>query len=255
MDLAAAEHAVSNTLLWHLRVLAGWAPSRGLGRVRLLAGGFEIANVARRLQELAGAPAAEPFQLGALSTAWSEVSQASSKEAVRSALASSAWGDPGAGDVDTVAIVLQASWTRRVASGVPEAAGWARILAAMILARMLAAGAPPPPESAVARNLRSVLGGRWDDSMAVGDLSGALPVAAAQALAGVRGPDDLWLAEAHAWALIEQRALQMQTSWRPGPAAVVAVAGLLAVDAWRVRAALEIASRGGSSEEVLDVVA
>ncbi len=29
IDLASAQHAVSATVLWHLRVLAGWGPSLG----------------------------------------------------------------------------------------------------------------------------------------------------------------------------------------------------------------------------------
>jgi hypothetical protein len=48
----------------------------------------------------------------------------------------------------------------------------------------------------------------------------------------------------------------MQAGWRPAPSAVVAVTGLLAADAWRTRAALEMAAHGGAAPiEVLDVVA
>ena len=42
----------------------------------------------------------------------------------------------------------------------------------------------------------------------------------------------------------------------PGPGTVVGVAGLLGVDAWRVRGALELAARGGGRlAEVFDAVA
>jgi hypothetical protein len=48
MDLAAAQHAVSATMLWHLRVLAGWVPPYASGPLRVLAAGFEIAGCAPR---------------------------------------------------------------------------------------------------------------------------------------------------------------------------------------------------------------
>lgn len=40
--LADAQRAVSTTLLWHLRVLAGWQPRAGAAAVRLLASGFPV---------------------------------------------------------------------------------------------------------------------------------------------------------------------------------------------------------------------
>ena len=256
MDLVAAEHAIMSTFLWHLRVLAGWAPSRGLDRVRLLAAGFEIANVLGRLAHLEGRRALAPYELGALSSVWSSVAQGASPEALRQALSVSAWGDPGGTDLPLVGVALQAAWARRVVFGVPEGGGWGRILAGLLLARMLAAGMPPVAGTAVDRNLRLVLGGRWEGVRSLDDLARTLPRAAAHALAEVRDVADLWRAEARAWSLIEADALQLQAGWRPGPAAVVAGAGLLAVDAWRARAALEAAARGGElPDEVVDVVA
>ena len=52
--LAGAQHAVAEGLLWDLRVLAGWLPREGVGLLRTLAGWFEIANVDELLQSLAG---------------------------------------------------------------------------------------------------------------------------------------------------------------------------------------------------------
>jgi hypothetical protein len=40
-----------------------------------------------------------------------------------------------------------------------------------------------------------------------------------------------------------------------GDAAVLGAVGVLAVDGWRVRAALEAATRGGQAPEVFDAVA
>ena len=55
LSLADAQRAVAGTALWHVRVLAGWTPPRGLEPVRALAAWFEIANVDDRLAYLAGA--------------------------------------------------------------------------------------------------------------------------------------------------------------------------------------------------------
>jgi hypothetical protein len=255
MDLASAEYALSSTLLWHLRVLAGWAPSRGLDRVRLLAAGFEIANVVGLLARLEGRGAAPPYALGALATRWGTISRAASAEDVRRALAASAWGDPGASDLSSVRAAMQAAWARRVAFGVPEAQGWAKIFAGLLAARMVVAGQASRSDD-IARNLRLVVGSKWQTVESFEALASSLPISAAEALADVREAGDLWRAEARSWSLIEAQALRMQAGWRPAPSAVVAVTGLLAADAWRTRAALEVAAHGGRAPlEVFDVVA
>ncbi len=69
MDLVTAQRAVSATVLWHLRVLAGWGPPLGAGPLRALAAGFEIANVSGHLARLAGEPAPAPYALGSMATA------------------------------------------------------------------------------------------------------------------------------------------------------------------------------------------
>jgi hypothetical protein len=74
--LAEAQRAVAATLLWHLRVLAGWLPREGADMLRLLAGWFEVANVDELLHRLAGGEAEEPFRLGALATAWPRLAPA-----------------------------------------------------------------------------------------------------------------------------------------------------------------------------------
>jgi len=231
MDLNAAGRAIWSVLLWHLRILAGWAPGRGMDRVRLLAAGFEIANVLGQLARLEGRAAAPPFVLGRLDTAWITVARAQSADDVRRALAVSGWGDPGADDIATVGAALQASWARRVAYGVPEASAWAGLFASLLIARMHAAGTAPEPGSVTERNLRLTPGARFE-------------------------PTSSWISEARAWRSIEEQALGMGAGWRPGPGAVVAAVGLLAADAWRTRAALEIAARGGTpADEDLDAVA
>jgi hypothetical protein len=101
-----------------------------------------------------------------------------------------------------------------------------------------------------------VIGGRWSATTKLADLPSLLSTSASRTLAGADTPDTLWRAEARGWNQLEADALRMQRGWNPGPEAVVAAAALLAVDAWRVRAALECAARGGRiPDEVLDVVA
>src|SRR5690348_12115393 len=47
--LAGAQHGVAASVLWHLRVLAGWLPPDGVQVLRTLAGWYEIANVDQHL--------------------------------------------------------------------------------------------------------------------------------------------------------------------------------------------------------------
>ena len=53
-DLAGLQHQVAATLLWHLRVLAGWLPRDGAQALRVLAGGFETANLDEHLRRSGG---------------------------------------------------------------------------------------------------------------------------------------------------------------------------------------------------------
>jgi len=256
MNLAAAERAVSMTLLWHLRVLAGWAPNRGHERVRVLAAAFEIANIVGAFAQFDARPVVAPYELGAFATAWPQVARASSGPEIRAALTASIWGDPGGTEMAAVGAALTIAWIRRVAFGVPEAANWAKMFGGLLLARMIAAGTPPVAGSANDRTLRTVIGGGWTATTALADLPALVHRSAALALDAEDTAGTLWRADVRAWRLLETDALRMQRGWRPGPGAVVAAAALLAVDAWRVRAALELAARGGQApDEVLDVVA
>jgi hypothetical protein len=256
MNVAAAERAVARTLLWHLRVLAGWAPSRGHDRIRVLAGAFEIANILGKLAQFDAPAAAAPYELGALAAAWPLVDRASNAQDVRTVLATSVWGDPGGTDLPTIGAALSLAFVRRVAFGIPEAQPWAKMFGGFFLARMFAAGAPPAAGSANDRTLRAIAGGTWTASTKLADLPSLLSPCASGALDAAETPETLWRAEARAWNRVEADALRLQRRWSPGPGAVVAAAALLAIDAWRVRAALECAARGGHApDEVLDVVA
>ena len=54
MSLEAAQRQVAATILWNLRVLAGWLPPGGSAMLLPLAAWFEIANIEERLAYLSG---------------------------------------------------------------------------------------------------------------------------------------------------------------------------------------------------------
>ena len=186
MNLQSAQHAVSATLLWHLRVLVGWGPAVAAGGLPVLATGFEIANITGHLANLAGRPGEPPYSLGATATAWPRVAQAGSPDEVRRVLAASAWGDPGAADPASVRLALQLAWARRVADSAPEAGGWAGAAAALVVAKALAVWALPLPGPGPARDARHVLGARWEGVTAVEELARHVPRAAAWGARGRR---------------------------------------------------------------------
>lgn len=229
-DLAEAQRGVAATLLWHLRVLAGWLPREGADTMRLLVAWFEIANVEDLLHRLAGGAAEEPFRLGTLATAWPRLERARSPAELRTTLATSRWGDPGAETPWAVMVGMRLSWAARLAAAVDRAAAWAAGAAALLGPAALAATSLP-------------------------ELLDRLPARARWALLGVAGLDELWQAEARWWTRVERDGFELLRATGQGPAPVLGAVAVLGVDAWRVRAALELAARGGRPLEVFDALA
>jgi len=244
-DLAAAQHAVSAAVLWHLRILAGWSPPLGAGPLRLLGSGFEIANVTGHMLGLSGEPARDPYALGSLATAWPAVSAARTPAEVRAALRSSAWGDPGSEQLPAIRLALQFAWALRVYDGVPGAGDWATAGAALLVSRVLVAGADDSLGPGAVRDATHLLGPNWQRANSLQDVGRHLPRVAARALEGVDNPEQLWRAEARWWATVEAAATPLAVRPRPDATAGVGVAALLAADAWRIRAALALAGHGG----------
>ncbi|HET7519506.1 MAG TPA: hypothetical protein VFN05_17810 [Actinomycetes bacterium] len=252
-DLAGAQRGVTLTLLWHLRVLAGWVPREGGRMLRLLAGWFEIANVDDLLQQMAGRQAEEPLPLGALATAWPRCAHARSPAELRATLAASPWGDPGGEAAWEVQLGMRLSWTARL-SRLARVAPWASGAAALLVAR----------ERFVAgRELSATLHGQATrllgrDALAatsLAELGQRLPSRAGWPLTGVEDPVDLWRAEAGWWSRVERDGLELLAAARVGAAPVLGAVAVLGADAQRVRAALEVAARGGQPLEVLDALA
>lgn len=252
-DLVGAQHGVAATYLWNARVLAGWLPPRGTEAVRLLAAWAEIANVDGLLRTWSGGEPLPPYRLGSLATAWPRLRAAGSRTEVRDLLASSPWGDPGADDDHSIQMAMRLAWAARVAASVPLAAEWARAAGVLLLAHeVTAAGGQLAPTTA--ELAARVLGPSVVEARSLEEVRAALPASLGRVLADVAGPQDLWRAEAGWWRRLQSDGTTMAVSAGFDLTPVVGVLALLAVDAWRVRAALELASRGGRPMDGFDAV-
>jgi ATP synthase (C/AC39) subunit len=224
LSLDAAQKAIAETMLWDLRVLAGWLPQDGVTLLRLLAGWFEIANVDELLQALAGLPSRPEFQLGALATAWPRLSEARSTTELRQALAASAWGDPGGDTIRDIRAGMRRRWADRVAGSSDRARAWATAAAALA-----SLGGPgPAPQSRPGRPHGAVMA--------------AVPVA------------EPWQAETDWWRRVEDEGHVLLRSSVTDSGPVLGAVVVMAADARRVRAALASAARGGLALEAYDAL-
>jgi len=241
LSLAMAQHAVAATILWDLRVLAGWLPRDGVSLLRLLAGWFEIANVDELLQAQAGLPAGPEFDLGALATAWPRLSEARSTAELCRALAASAWGDPGGDTSKDIRLAMRARWAARVAVSGDRARTWATAAAAM-----LRSAAPTAPVTAVGGRSGA---DRRPSAMARLTSRGRPPAS---------GPADRaaqpWEAEAGWWRRVESDARVLLRSAATDSGPVLGAVAVMAADARRARAALASAARGGQALEAYDAL-
>ncbi|MEU6017384.1 hypothetical protein ABZ826_26040 [Streptomyces sp. NPDC047515] len=247
--LAAAQRSVAATLLWHLRVLAGWLPRQGAGAVRLLAAGFEISNVEEHLRVLSGSAPDRPgsYRLGGLATAWPRLAESRSPAELRAALTSCAWGDPGDDSAAAVGIGMRISAATRTAGAVPEAVSWAAGRLALLVARELFVHGRPLTEPSGRRAAR-VLGPGVLRAATFADFRRQMPGTARWAVDGIDESADLWRAEARWWTRVEKDGSALLRGSRLDTAPVLGAVAVLSTDAWRVRAALESAARGGELE-------
>ncbi|OIJ95299.1 hypothetical protein [Streptomyces monashensis] len=253
--LPDAQRAVAAGLLWHLRVLAGWLPPGGARLLVPLAAGFEIANVVSRLQAPEGrrTEAPEPYRLGALETAWRSLERAETLAELRAALAASPWGDPGDDTPWALVTGMRMAAARRTAVSVPPAHRWAQGRAVLLTARELFVYHRSLTES-VRRDAARLLGARASAASSYREFRDSLPLAARWVLADIDEPGELWRAETLWWRTVQAEGATMLRQGRYGPAVVVGAVGLLSVDTWRVRAALESAARGGRPGEAFDAL-
>lgn len=252
-SLAAAQRQIAGSILWDLRVLAGWLPSEGLRLLRVLSAWFEVANVDELLQSMAGRPTDAEFRLGALATAWPRLRQAASNGELRAALAASAWQDPGGESTYAVRIGIRARWAARAAALGDPARTWAAGAVALLVAgERFSAGRAVDP--AVMGSVLSLLGPAAQ-AATLEEMVGGLPSRAGWVLAGITAPADLWRAE-QAWLVrVERDGLRLLRTSGLDSDAVLGAVAVMACDAWRIRAALEIAARGGGPLEAYDELA
>jgi hypothetical protein len=167
----------------------------------------------------------------------------------------SPWGDPGVATPRAVQLGMRLSWLARVGDDVERAAPWAAGKAALLVAReRFAAGRDLPATPARARAL---LGPGALAAASLAELARRLPARARWALEGVTDSDELWRAEARWWSRVERDGFALLGEGSGaglGPAPVLGAVAVLAADAWRVRAALELAARGGQPLEVFDAL-
>jgi len=249
LTLSAAQHEIASVILWNLRVLAGWLPGAGVRLLRALAGWFELANVEELLQEMAGRPADAEFALGALATAWPRLRQATSPAALRTVLAASAWGDPGGDTAEAVLRGMRSRWAGRVAAAGEPARSWAAGAEALLLTGQRFTPGREAHDTGTG-GAPGMLGPSTTGAVTLDELGRRLPARARWVLAGISSPDDLWRAEAAWWARVERDGFRLlrTSGFDSGP--VLGAVAVMAADAWRVRAALEIAARGGGPLEV-----
>jgi hypothetical protein len=254
LTAAQAQHAVRAALLWHLRVLAGWQPRAGAELVRRLAAWYEIANVDEQFHRFAGEPAEPAYELGALTTSWRSLAACGGPAQLREALARSPWGDPGGDGPYAVSVTMRFIWAQRLAALTAALVPWAAGGAALLLAREQLRSErtlPTPARKAAA----ALLGRQALEATSVRELATAAYPDVAWVLEGIGEPTDLWRAEAAWWRRVEDDGLALLRSVGHGPRPLLGAIAVLAADAWRVCAALELSDRGGAPLEVFDAVA
>jgi hypothetical protein len=220
--------------------------------VRTLAGAWEIANLSLVLASMRGATPVTTYELGDLATISRRYLSASSPRDLRRLLAVSAWGDPFTDEPAELLGWMRLRWGERVATVVPGASDWAAGYLALEIARALFVDGRRPGRRGWPV---SPLGTGWEKGSSIPDLARRLAPRARSTLAGVEDGTGLWSAEARWLSAVERMALERQDRIRPGSAEeVVASAVVLGADAWRTRAALEVASRGGQPLEAFDAL-
>ena len=250
---AATDHAVMSALLWHLRVLAGWQPPEGAQAIRSLAAGFEAANISAHARRLAGAPPQPMYALGALATAWSRLAETSSLAQLQHALSQTSWGDPDSESPSDIALAVQTAWAVRVATAVPEASSWAYAGLALLVARRSLLDRRRLPRRAAVRAGR-LLGTAAVTSADLASFAKGVPAQGRWVLAGLNDAEQLWRGEARWWSRLESDGFELVTRSGFDRVPTTGAVAVLTADAWRCRAAVQLAARGGGPMDVYDAL-
>ena len=247
-----AERAVEDTALWNLRVLAGWLPRPGAAVLRVVAADFEIRNIADKLRGLAGEPTAATYRLGALGTAWSRASAATSFAELRSAVSASSWGRCETDTPADLVADLRLSGAARLAALHTATRPWGTAAAALTVARQrFLIGRPLAPATRI--RATHMLGAAPVDAEDWKAFTALLPTpTAGWVMDGIGDPARLWVAEERWWARVESDARALAHAPGFGMESALGCAVVLLADARAVRGALSAAARGGSGRPGAD---
>ena len=139
---------------------------------------------------------------------------------------------------------MRAAWAARVASLPQPAPSWAAAAAALLVAGQKFAAARELPDFACAQ-VAGLLGSAPLRAAKFDDLARGLPSRARWVLTPGAAAGDLWRAEARWWARVERDGFALLASSGFASEPVLGAVAVLGADAWRLRAALELAARGG----------
>lgn len=242
-----AHRAVDKTLLGSLRLLASWQPPDGADTIRVLAAGYELANITSHLSHLQDGRPVDYYHLDALATAWPQAANTRSTADLRAVLAATFWGDPGPGPASAVALNLRLAWYANIVATVPPANRWATGRAALTVARHLFQHHNSLDETA-AHRVRTLLGRQILGARSIPDFRTHLKPAAKWALAGADHPCQLSGAVGTWWIDVERSGYSMVHHSRFGPDIAIGVAALLGADAWRVHTAIRRAEHNNGVE-------
>jgi hypothetical protein len=243
LDLAGAQRALAETSLWHLRVLAGWLPARGVQSLRALAAWFELRDIESHAWAIAagGRWHETPLPLGALATVWPRVAPTGTLRDLRIVLTHSTWGDPGGDQLPDILLGLRLGWARAMRAVVPGVPEWGDGALTLALARTRFS-----PSSPVDRRMPprvAELGTEWSRTTDLAAFARAVPLSGRWVLREAREPPDLWRAERSWWMRVDREAARLVRTPQLGRTVVMAAATLLVTDCWRTQAALEQAAR------------
>jgi len=238
-DLADAQRAVASTLLWNVRVLAGWVPASGVGMLRVAMAWFEILNVEARLRPAERRPVTPRFEMGSLASTPGG-SESVTRSNVLDRLRTTWWGQPSNDSLWAIGLAMRSRLVDRASSGLPGASAWAAGAEQVIAGNRL--------PSDVRRNLAHTLGRDAFEAQSIDALRERLPRRASWVLDNVGSPEDMWRAESGWWARVEADGRELLHRASFGPEPVVGAVAVMAADAWRVRAALHAAALGGARE-------
>jgi hypothetical protein len=243
-SLAEAQRGVDATLIWHLRVLAGWLPREGAAAVETIAGWWELDNIRTVLAGFEGVPGEPLHDLGPFATL-RQLERAGDAVDLRQRLRRSPWGDPGSDEPAEMLRYLRLRLALRISELGGPATRWASQRAAIWIAEDRFVDERRSPQRVLRRLPRFSTAGPQASSIV--EFTSHLYADVARPFAGIEQLRELPAVEVRWWEGVDGEAETLLSRSRLGRDAWLPAVALLGVDAWRTKAALAMAARGGGS--------